>query len=264
MDEQKLDEQKPEAIASAPAIDAPAAPVITPELKPVEAVEAAVPQGWLAVAREKTTGLRENRMALLAASVVFAAGFGAIAGALASSAYTHAPAAAPAVKTLAASELKPLTDVVAQLKAEIVALKTANDAAARSANAQFGKLAERMERIDKAQAEPTAKLTKMSDSLDRLEQKVASGTVAKDITGSVTPRQVAAVAPIAEPPKPQVLEGWRLRSVYDGAALLQGRGGLIEVEPGDTLPGGGRVERISRQDGRWVVTTSKGVIVSMK
>ena len=51
MDEQKLDEQKPEAIASAPAIDAPAAPVITPELKPVEAVEAAVPQGWLAVAR---------------------------------------------------------------------------------------------------------------------------------------------------------------------------------------------------------------------
>jgi hypothetical protein len=44
--------------------------------------------------------------------------------------------------------------------------------------------------------------------------------------------------------------------------LIQGRIGLIEVEVGDPLPGGGRVEAIRRQDGRWVVVTSKGLILA--
>ena len=37
--------------------------------------------------------------------------------------------------------------------------------------------------------------------------------------------------------------------------------GDIEVEPGTSLPGAGRVEEIRRQDGRWVVVTTKGMIV---
>jgi hypothetical protein len=37
---------------------------------------------------------------------------------------------------------------------------------------------------------------------------------------------------------------------------------LIQVMPGDSLPGVGRVESIKRQDGRWVVVTSKGLIVT--
>jgi hypothetical protein len=53
-----------------------------------------------------------------------------------------------------------------------------------------------------------------------------------------------------------------VRSVYDGAALIQGRIGMIEVEVGDPLPGGGRVEAIKRQDGHWVVVTSKGLILA--
>jgi hypothetical protein len=36
----------------------------------------------------------------------------------------------------------------------------------------------------------------------------------------------------------------------------------MEVEPGDNLPGLGRIEAIRRQDGRWVVVTSKGVILT--
>lgn len=252
-----MDDQKPEAIAPAPAVEAPVAPAIAPEVKPAEAVaaEPAEPQrGWGAAFREKASALRENRMALLAASVVFAAGFGVVAGALASSAYSASPPA-PTVKVATAGDIKPLADMVAQLKAEISALKTASDTASRNANAQFGKLSER---FDKAQSEPSARLARMAETLDKLEQKVASTAIAKDVTGSVTAR-----AP--EPPKPQVIDGWRLRSVYDGAALLQGRGGMIEVEPGDVVPnGGGRVERIARQDGRWVVTTSKGIIVSVR
>jgi hypothetical protein len=59
-----------------------------------------------------------------------------------------------------------------------------------------------------------------------------------------------------------VVPGWVVRSVYDGTALIQGRIGMIEVEVGDPLPGGGRVEAIRRQDGRWVVVTSKGLILA--
>ena len=65
-------------------------------------------------------------------------------------------------------------------------------------------------------------------------------------------------------PAPTIVSGWVLHDVYRGAAILRGRLGLIEVEPGDVLPGVGRIEAIRRQDGRWVVITSKGLITSMR
>ena len=37
--------------------------------------------------------------------------------------------------------------------------------------------------------------------------------------------------------------------------------GVIEVDQGDMIPGIGRVDAIKKQDGRWVVVTSKGLIV---
>ena len=62
-----------------------------------------------------------------------------------------------------------------------------------------------------------------------------------------------------------IVSGWAVRDVYRGVAMLQSRiGGLVEVEPGDVLPGLGRIEAIRRQDGRWVVMTSKGMITSMR
>jgi hypothetical protein len=39
---------------------------------------------------------------------------------------------------------------------------------------------------------------------------------------------------------------------------------MVEVETGDVLPSLGRIEAIRRQDGRWVVITSKGMITSMR
>jgi hypothetical protein len=59
---------------------------------------------------------------------------------------------------------------------------------------------------------------------------------------------------------PQV-EGWRLRGVGRGIALIQGRRGLFQVHTGTIIPGVGRVDAIRRQDGRWVVVTAKGLIV---
>ena len=34
-----------------------------------------------------------------------------------------------------------------------------------------------------------------------------------------------------------VIEGWVVRDVYRGTALIEGRMGMIEVDKGDTVPG---------------------------
>ena len=47
-----------------------------------------------------------------------------------------------------------------------------------------------------------------------------------------------------------------------GGALIEGRRGIFEVYAGDPIPGLGRVDAIRRQDGRWVVVTTKGLIVA--
>ena len=58
------------------------------------------------------------------------------------------------------------------------------------------------------------------------------------------------------------VDGWALREVANGGAMIESRRGLFEVYAGDSLPGLGRIDAIRRQDGRWVVVTSKGLIVA--
>ena len=53
-----------------------------------------------------------------------------------------------------------------------------------------------------------------------------------------------------------------VREVRRGTAFIEGRMGVIEVDQGDIVPGLGRVEAIRKQDGRWVVVTSRGLILS--
>jgi len=56
-----------------------------------------------------------------------------------------------------------------------------------------------------------------------------------------------------------------LRKVYSGeAALIEGRRGIVEIGPGDVVPGLGLIQEIRRQDGRWVVVTPRGLIVSSR
>ena len=46
--------------------------------------------------------------------------------------------------------------------------------------------------------------------------------------------------------------------------MCENHGEVYQVVLGAPLPGLGPVESIKRQDGRWVVTTPKGIIVSMR
>jgi hypothetical protein len=184
----------------------------------------------------------------LAAAIVFAVVLGAIAGAATTSTLMREPAPSPAT----AEATRVLQDSVAQLGSELTALKAGVASVQRSASTQFGKLAERLDRSDKAQAEPAAKLAKLQETIDKIDHRQQA---AADITNSVTPPK--------EEAKPQVAEGWRLRDFYAGRAVVENRDGrLFEVAPGSNLPGLGKVEGVKRENGKVVVTTRNGIIAA--
>jgi hypothetical protein len=177
-----------------------------------------------------------------------------------------APAAAPA---------DPMTFTASfdRINRELATLKASIDGSAKQSNTQIAKIADRMDRVEKSQADTGAKLARTAESLDRLDHRLAAA--AGDITGSLPTgtlgtlpagpgdRTAAALADPKRAAPATILEGWLLRDVFNGAAMIQSpRNGILEVIPGDSLPGLGRIEGIKRQDGRWVVVTSRGLIVS--
>jgi hypothetical protein len=157
---------------------------------------------------------------------------------------------------------------VARIDADIQTLKIGLDHTSKMGMSQFNKTSDRLDKVEKAQAEPAAKLARLSEAVDKLRAAPAPAVVAaKDVTGSVTPPATAA-APVPLPvPAPEVarlptVEGWVIRDVGRGGALIESRRGIFEVYAGDSIPGLGRVDAIRRQDGKWVVVTSKGLIVA--
>ena len=56
------------------------------------------------------------------------------------------------------------------------------------------------------------------------------------------------------------IEGWMLREVTNGTAVLEGPNGIWTAKRGDTVPGVGRVESIVLWGERWIVATSSGLI----
>jgi hypothetical protein len=217
----------------------------------------------------------ERRLSAMAAVVAIAACVGAISGALATAGMMHFSAGrAPAQ----VADTSALDASVSRIDADIVALKANFEHNSKTGLSQFNRANDRLDKLEKAQAEPMAKLAKLSETVDKLRvappaapAQAAAAAPAKETTGSIAPIQVAtaaaAPAPVPAAPKTEVgrlptVDGWVLRDVSNGGALIEGRGGLYEVYAGDPIPGIGRVDAIRRQDGRWVVVTSKGLIVA--
>lgn len=70
----------------------------------------------------------------------------------------------------------------------------------------------------------------------------------------------AAPAKATDPAQQSVYRSFVLRDVANGMAVVEGSNGLDEVGPGDTLPGGARVERLEKRGREWVLVTNRGVI----
>jgi hypothetical protein len=207
----------------------------------------------------------KRRIAALAAVVALAILAGALGGALATAALTHVAgddAAIPGNHALEAT--------VARIDADILALKAGVEHTSKLGMSQFNKTSDRLDKLEKAQAEPAAKIAKLSEAVDKLRAAPATAPApvaaapAKDVTGSITPpaTAAAATAPKVDVGRLPTVDGWVLRDVARGGALIEGRQGIYEVYAGDPVPGLGRVDAIRRQDGRWVVVTSKGLIVA--
>lgn len=218
----------------------------------------------------------KRRLSAMAAVVAIAACVGAISGALATAGMMHFASPAPAQ----VADTSALDASISRIDADIVALKANVEHASKTGVSQFNRANDRLDKLEKAQAEPMAKLAKLSETVDKLRAtppaapaQAAVAVPAKETTGSIVPAPTqvataaAAPAPAPAAPKTEVgrlptIEGWRLRDVANGGALIEGRGGLYEVYAGDPIPGIGRVDAIRRQDGRWVVVTGKGLIVA--
>jgi hypothetical protein len=212
----------------------------------------------------------KRRLSAMAAVVALAAVAGALGGALATAGLSHfagGDAASAGNTALQAS--------VARIDADMLALKASVEHTSKMGMSQFNKASDRLDKVERAQAEPAAKLAKLSEAVDKLRaaSPVAAApapvaaapapVAAREVTASITPAAAAAPAdtPKGEAARLPTVEGWVLRGVANGVALIESRRGIYEVYAGDPVPGAGRVDAIRRQDGHWVVVTTKGLIV---
>jgi len=171
---------------------------------------------------------RHRRRAKLAATVALAAAFGAIVGSLVGGA-----ADTPPPDNTAHSPIAQLTRQIAVLKTELAAIERT--------------------------AEKTVEAATVKSPLP-------------DTTGSIQPAPVTMPTP---PPRlagqiatavsrPPVVRGWTLRVARNGLFLVEGRGEIYQVVQDAPLLGLWPVQAIRRQDGRWIVVTPKGLIVSRR
>jgi hypothetical protein len=191
------------------------------------------------------------RFALLAASIALAGVAGSLGGSLIASEVMRRPAVEAAAPKTADTR-----DVVQALKiqiAELAALKTSLDGANHTASTQLAKIADRLDALERAQTDPSGKL----------EKRVGAGP---ETTGSVAANQPAAAAAAPAPDinvAGPILNDWVVQDVHNGRALIESRyGAEFFVASGSVLPGLGTVQAVKRQNGQWVVITTKGVITS--
>lgn len=217
---------------------------------------------------------RGAKLSSLAAALALAVGIGAVAGA------TGTLGLQRAMSADTGGDTHKLQESLIRLSTEFAAFKASVEATGKVMSSQVQRLTDRLDRADRAQVEPATRLAKLADAVEKLEKRLQATPV--------PPATIPAASPVAAPRSPAsvdvtgsinaatskdpgrdhskdlarlpIVPGWTLHSVYGGTAIVQGRIGLVEVEVGDPLPGGGRVEAIRRENGRWFVVTSRGVI----
>jgi hypothetical protein len=273
-DQRKLDPPKPDALKFDP-------------LKTAAAFQAKRAGAAASPTTDEAPRSRTNRFPLLAASVALAAAFGAVLGSLAMagvSKFTAATPAAAAPATTFAAATAPAApaapaptrtvavvdpqwkETIARVRSDIATLKAELEASNKAMSAHFSKIGDRIDRTERAQPDP-AKIARIIETLNRIELRTTAAAVAAPPAVAPAATPAAAAAPPAPDTtgsvgaKPPVVDGWVLRQVFDGFALIEGfNGRLFEVGPGSNIPGVGRVEAIRRVEGQWVVLTPKGAI----
>lgn len=178
-----------------------------------------------------------------------------------------------------------LAQEIDRLARTATALREASEAARGETKALAAALAERIGRSEQAldkrltilaetvtrgEREQSDRIAGMIAQLEKKSQASVAAVPAKPEVKSEAKSESKPEARAAEPtqtgsladkPKTETLDGWALRDVYDGVAILEDRRRrLVEVGRGDAVPGIGRVEAIERRGRQWVVVTRQGII----
>lgn len=198
---------------------------------------------------------RHKRYALLAASVTIAAALGAVIGAVATGGF----AKPPRTDVAGLEERKAMQQSIAHLSKELTTLKINVVAANKSAQTQIAKISERLSR-------EAAEITGSISAPQTMPPQTAPTQAALTQVAAPLPppRPATQIATIETPARAPIVTGWTIRDSRDGYVYVESHGEIYQVVPGAPLPGLGPVEQIKRQDGRWVVVTPKGLIVSMR
>lgn len=211
--------------------------------------------------RRATLKPRHWRAMRLAAAVAIGAGFGAIAGTYFTGGFAEP---VKVVDVAAQEENKAMQQSLVKMAEELTALKANLEVSAKQAEGRTASLEKRIsdkinERINErlhreASAETTGSIPAPAIA--------APAVIDADVpTPRPAPRLAMAQSQTVRPP---IVRDWSVRGAFNGYVYVQGRyGDVYQVVPGAPLPGLGPVESIRRMDGRWVVKTPKGIIVSM-
>ena len=137
---------------------------------------------------------------------------------------------------------------------------------------EFADITARLNKLEKraeAAAAPSPEGADSGAKLDKADKRGALAASSAKPLPPAKPKQSTLLATaepspsdeIAAPAKPKpLLRNYSVEEVRNGVAVVDSRYGPQEVAPGDIIPGAGRVLRIERRGGDWVVLTSVGVI----
>jgi outer membrane murein-binding lipoprotein Lpp len=248
--------------------------------------------------RARRSGWFSRSGTALAAAVAFAA-FGAGAGALvindhrreAALIAEHAHQTQSLARTvdalaarLSAIDSAKAHDELIELRRSVGEIRSSS-ASSQELSAALAQLSQRVERLDREDSarvdklgerfgrDAGAQVAELSARIEKLEKKVVAAAPPPPSPPQSPPVQskLPALPPkfganvsmettgSIERPRP-LLRRYVVLGARDDVALIGGREGEYEVRPGDVLPGAGRVERIEREGGGWVVLTDQGLI----
>lgn len=173
-------------------------------------------------------------------------------------------------------------DELIELRRSVGEIRSSS-ASSQELSAALAQLSQRVERLDREESarvdklgdrfghEAGAQVAELSARIENLEKKVVAAAAPPPPPSPPSQPKQPALSPkfganvsmettgSIERPRP-LLRRYVVLGVRDDVALIEGRDGQYAVRPGDVLPGAGRVERIEREGGSWVVLTDEGLI----
>ncbi|MFO1102120.1 MAG: hypothetical protein U1E20_04350 [Methylocystis sp.] len=159
-------------------------------------------------------------------------------------------AATPALDEATKNRIASLQGEVQELRAKLDAVEKRQQADRLSAQAASAPPPAQ----DKAAVGASEAAASPQRPSEKPDAKVARAAKLESAKIDMTPVQSIA-------PAPKVVSGYRVRDVFQGAALIESDSGMIGVEPGEVVPGVGRVIAIKERAGRWIVVTESGEII---